>query len=111
MSNEPSKLNGQVNSVVGSVEAMAGAVIEAGFQAVGGSTEPSVLTKDGKERHDKGEAEIKAAEAKQYAEGTVDRVVGKKDAIVGAITGDSAQELSGNAQKESGHAQQKLATS
>jgi hypothetical protein len=48
------------------------------FQAVGGSTEPSVLTKDGKERHDKGEAEIKAAEAKQYAEGTVDRVVGKK---------------------------------
>jgi uncharacterized protein YjbJ (UPF0337 family) len=167
MSNQPSQLNGQINSVVGSVEQIAGKVIEAGvspaspsspqtlcpylrfsfqlclrprpqFQAVGGSTEPSVLTKDGKERHDKGEAEIKAAEAKQYAEGTVDRVVGKKgesrafvsffcyfeyvcadrivharsvDAIVGAITGDSAQELSGNAQKESGHAQQKLATS
>ena len=48
------------------------------YQAVGGSTEPSILSKDGKERHDAGEAEIKAAQAKDFAEGTADRIVGKK---------------------------------
>jgi len=49
----------------------------------------------GKEEHAAGEAEISAAKAKGHAEGTFDRLAGKKDSIVGAVTGDRGQEASG----------------
>lgn len=48
---------------------MVGSGIEAAYQAVGGSSEPSQFTTAGKELHAKGEAEIKAAQAKGYVEG------------------------------------------
>lgn len=59
----------QINSIVGSAKEVVGNVIETGYSAVGGSKEPSSWTTAGKEQHAKGEAEIKAAEAKGYAEG------------------------------------------
>lgn len=37
-------------------------------------------------------AEIKAANAKTYAEGTGDRVQGKVNSVVGAVTGDTSQQ-------------------
>ena len=57
-----------------------------------GSTE---WQQSGKEEHARGEAEYKAAQVKGYAEGTVDRVAGTKDSVVGAITGDRSQETAG----------------
>lgn len=84
---EPSKVNGQVsspplavnhhkvltefqiNSAIGTAKEAVGAAIETAYQAVGGSTEPSSFSTAGREQHAKGEAEVKAAETKQYAEG------------------------------------------
>jgi hypothetical protein len=42
--------------MVGQAKELVGSVIEAGYQAVGGSSEPSSFTTDGKEQHAKGEA-------------------------------------------------------
>ncbi|WVQ85716.1 hypothetical protein IAT38_007882 [Cryptococcus sp. DSM 104549] len=102
---EPSKVNGQINSLVGSAKVLVGNTIESAYAAVGGSTEPSSFTTEGQKQHDQGEAEITAAKAQGYVEGVGDRLEGKKDSIVGAVTGDKAQQASGNLQHDKGEAQ------
>ncbi|WVQ71278.1 hypothetical protein IAR50_000804 [Cryptococcus sp. DSM 104548] len=102
---EPSKTNGQINSIVGTGKVLVGNVIESGYAAVGGSTEPSSFTTEGQKQHDQGEAEITAAQARNYVEGVGDRLEGKKDSIVGAVTGDKTQQTSGNLQHDKGEAQ------
>ncbi len=79
-----SKTTGQYHSLKGNV-----------VEAVGNLTGADSWTQSGKEEHAEGETEYKAAQAKGYAEGTKDRLAGKKDTVVGAVTGDREQEATG----------------
>ncbi|SNX81828.1 probable Hmp1 - Mismatch base pair and cruciform DNA recognition protein [Melanopsichium pennsylvanicum] len=94
---EPSKMNGNYNSVAGTVK-----------ETIGNALGSADWQKAGKEQHAQGETEIKAAEAKGYAEGTKDQVSGKFDNVVGSITGDKSKEMSGKAQEEKGKAQKEI---
>jgi uncharacterized protein YjbJ (UPF0337 family) len=62
---------------------------------IGNLTGATSWQQSGKEEHAQGEGEYDAARAKGYADGTGDRVTGKKDAVVGAVTGDRTQEAQG----------------
>ena len=79
-----SKTSGKFHSAKGAV-----------LEAVGETTGSKSWTESGKKEHASGEAEVKAAQAKGYAEGTLDVLGGKKDTVVGAVTGDRQQEASG----------------
>lgn len=82
--NGHSKVSGQYHSVKGTL-----------VEAIGDLTGSTPWKQSGSEEHVAGEAEYQAAQAKAYVEGGIDRIAGKKDAIVGAVTGDRAQELTG----------------
>ncbi|KAL1735012.1 hypothetical protein EV714DRAFT_201313 [Schizophyllum commune] len=97
MSNEPSKTSGQFHSTKGNV-----------VEAIGNATGLESWQMSGKQEHAEGEGEYNAARAKGYAEGTADRITGKKDNIVGAVTGDSSQQAAGQARHDKGETQQEI---
>ncbi|KAG6830468.1 hypothetical protein H0H87_008041 [Tephrocybe sp. NHM501043] len=61
-------------------------------EGVGNLTGATSWQQSGKQEHAEGETEYKSAQAKGYAEGTAERIGGKKDSIVGAVIGDRSQE-------------------
>lgn len=79
-----SKTTGQYHSVKGTT-----------VETIGNLTGATSWQQSGKEEHARGEGEYNAAQAQGYAEGVKDRVVGQKDAVVGAISGDRQQETTG----------------
>ncbi|KAJ3476455.1 hypothetical protein NLI96_g11148 [Meripilus lineatus] len=95
--NEPNKTTGQYHSMKGNL-----------VESIGNLTGSEAWQQSGRDEHAQGEAEYKAAQAKGYAEGTMDRLGGRKDAIVGAVTGDRQQEASGNVRHDKGEAQQNI---
>ena len=61
-------------------------------ETIGNMTGATSWQQSGKEEHAAGEGKYNAAQAKGYVQGTKDRVGGRKDAIVGAVSGDHEQE-------------------
>jgi uncharacterized protein YjbJ (UPF0337 family) len=70
---------------------MKGAAVE----TVGGMTGSTEWQRSGKQERAAGETEHKAAETEGYVEGTTDRLRGKKDSVVGSVTGDKSQQVHG----------------
>jgi uncharacterized protein YjbJ (UPF0337 family) len=79
-----SQTTGQYHSIKGTV-----------VETIGNLTGSTDWQQSGREEHAAGEAEYNAARAKDWAKGGMDRLEGKKDSVVGAITGDSTQQAAG----------------
>lgn len=79
-----SKTTGTMKETIGKVE-----------ESIGNVTGVESWKTSGQERRVQGDAEHKGAQAEGYVEGTKDRVIGKKDQLSGAVTGDTTQEAAG----------------
>ncbi|KAL8287359.1 hypothetical protein RQP46_003811 [Phenoliferia psychrophenolica] len=66
MTTEPSKTSGTYNSVVGGVS-----------ETLGNLVGSAGIAQSGKDQKASGDAEYKAAQAKEYVDATADRVTGK----------------------------------
>ncbi|KAG8930165.1 hypothetical protein FRC03_006467 [Tulasnella sp. 419] len=91
----PSKVKGKTNSIAGTIQSR-----------VGGFFGMRNYAANGRDKHMHGEAEYKAAKVKGHASGTGDRISGKKDSILGGITGNRTRQARGNARNDRGSAKQ-----
>ncbi|KAL7007262.1 hypothetical protein EMMF5_003101 [Cystobasidiomycetes sp. EMM_F5] len=91
---EPSKANASYNQTVGSAKQTVGSLVD--------TTLGTDLQQQGQTQYNEGVAEQKAAEAEGYIKGTADRVEGKINNVVGAVTGDRQQQAEGQTQHDKG---------
>ncbi|KAM0790119.1 hypothetical protein ACM66B_005444 [Microbotryomycetes sp. NB124-2] len=90
---QPSKLRGQYNEIVGGLKETYG-------QAVGSK----YLEDAGRDQAAQGQVEQKAVQTQGYVEGVTDRIGGKADRLVGIISGDKELETQGEAREAAGKA-------
>ncbi|TRM69074.1 hypothetical protein BD626DRAFT_5043 [Schizophyllum amplum] len=96
-SGSPSKSSGQYHEKKGSLKKTIGKMFGLGGTADRGRME-----------HAEGKGEYNAARAQGYVEGTADRVTGKKDSVVGAVTGDHSQQHAGETRGNKGDMKQSI---
>ena len=65
-------------------------------EMVGNTIGSEEWSKWGRDEHNAGEADREAARARDYADGAMDRLEGKKDSVLGALTDDKQQQVKGN---------------
>jgi uncharacterized protein YjbJ (UPF0337 family) len=64
-------------------------------ESVGNMTGSTDWKQSGQQERIQGQGETKAAQAQGYAQGTGERMGGKKDELLGSITGDKSQQAQG----------------
>jgi uncharacterized protein YjbJ (UPF0337 family) len=79
-----SKTTGQYHSIKGTVT-----------ETIGDLTGATSWQQSGREEHAQGETEYNAARIKSYVDGATDRLTGKIDSVVGAVTGDESRQVQG----------------
>ncbi|KAL1710174.1 hypothetical protein EV121DRAFT_193203 [Schizophyllum commune] len=93
----PSKTSGQYHEKKGGIKETIGNALGLGGTASAGQTE-----------HHQGRGEYDASRAEGWTEGAGDRVTGKKDSVVGSVTGDRSQQHSGEARENKGDLKQSI---
>ncbi|KAG7094918.1 hypothetical protein E1B28_005724 [Marasmius oreades] len=71
-------------------------------ETVGNMTGSHDMQRQGLEEQARGEHDYDAARIKGFNEGAMDSALGKKEALVGAATGDSSQQAKGGYREEHG---------
>ncbi|KAK0222240.1 hypothetical protein IW262DRAFT_1460545 [Armillaria fumosa] len=97
MSGDSSKANGQYQSTKGTVK-----------ETIGDAIGSDSMSRNGKKEHAEGEAETTAAKAEGYVKATVDSAMGYGQAVMGKMTGNTSDEMAGNAKNEKAKAQQEM---
>ena len=97
MTNQPSKVSGNVEEMKGSVK-----------QSVGSAVGNKSLEAEGMKDRASGESEVKAAKAQGYAKGMMDNVSGAVKNAVGKVTGNESMRAEGEAERLKGKSEKEI---